>query len=378
MSDDDSSNNNVGRTLSGQPVEPLPPTWAQSSSGPRIGRIGDAPSSAGVGRSGNSRFATISGMNQGSGGPSSPGSDNEDEDEDKPPQSWFAGGERSGISVQNPDSRRAVPGGDMVRELLRRAAEAGPAPGADAVSSGNRLGAFTGGGHVLGSDDVPSSYVPDPDAQDEDSLEPAIRQITFWRDGFTVEDGELMRYDDPNNSQIIAEINAGRAPPSILDVRPGQPVELRVAKRTDEDYVPPKGTKVFAGSGHRLGAPVPDVGLSTRSGSTMMPGSFPAAGSTITVSAPREVDVIPQFEVDQSQPTTSIQVRLADGTRMVSRMNLTHTVRDIRNFINASRPENLRRPYTISTSFPNRVLEDDTATIQVAGLVNSVVIQRWA
>lgn len=76
-------------------------------------------------------------------------------------------------------------------------------------------------------------------------------------------------------------------------------------------------------------------------------------------------------------------------------MNLTHTVGDLRSFINAyvvylfayylshrtficsSRPENLTRPYTIGTTFPNRTLEDDTQTIQASGLVNSVVVQRW-
>ncbi len=39
--------------------------------------------------------------------------------------------------------------------------------------------------------------------------ESAIRHLTFWRDGFTVEDGDLMRYDDPNNAQILDEINSG-------------------------------------------------------------------------------------------------------------------------------------------------------------------------
>jgi len=58
-------------------------------------------------------------------------------------------------------------------------------------------------------------------------------------------------------------------------------------------------------------------------------------------------------------------------------MNLTHTVGDIRNFINASRPENLTRAYTIGTTFPTRVLDNDAETIQAAGLVNSVVVQRW-
>jgi UBX domain-containing protein 1 len=204
-----------------------------------------------------------------------------------------------------------------------------------------------------------------------------IRHLTFWRNGFQVEDGELMRYDDPGHARILAEINSGLAPPSILNVRSGQRVDVRVAKRTQEDYVPPKGTRTFGGAGQRLGGIVP--GDSSSGGSVSMPGSFPS-GSSATPRAFREAakpSFGTKFEVDQSQPTTSIQIRLADGTRMVARMNLTHTVGDIRNFINASRPENLSRPYAIMTTFPNRILDDESATIQGAGLVNSVVVQRW-
>lgn len=43
----------------------------------------------------------------------------------------------------------------------------------------------------------------------DEAIEPIIRHLTFWREGFTVEDGELMRYDDPNNESILAEIHAG-------------------------------------------------------------------------------------------------------------------------------------------------------------------------
>jgi UBX domain-containing protein 1 len=39
--------------------------------------------------------------------------------------------------------------------------------------------------------------------------ETAIRHLTFWRDGFSVEDGELRRYDDPAQAQILSEINSG-------------------------------------------------------------------------------------------------------------------------------------------------------------------------
>ena len=92
-----------------------------------------------------------------------------------------------------------------------------------------------------------------------------------------------------------------------------------------------------------------------------MPGAFPALGSPPAPSAPAASrtrdpeNVTPRFSVDQSKPTTSVQVRLADGTRyvwalsdgvawllivvflfrIVARMNLDHTVRDLRSFINA-------------------------------------------
>ena len=49
----------------------------------------------------------------------------------------------------------------------------------------------------------------------ESEEETAIRHLTFWRDGFTVEDGELMRYDDPANERILSEINSGYSRPSL-------------------------------------------------------------------------------------------------------------------------------------------------------------------
>lgn len=40
-----------------------------------------------------------------------------------------------------------------------------------------------------------------------------------------------------------------------------------------------------------------------------------------------------KLEVDASQPTTSIQIRLADGSRLSGRFNLTHRIADLRSFI---------------------------------------------
>ena len=103
---------------------------------------------------------------------------------------------------------------------------------------------------------------------------------------------------------------SSRAPPQILNVQVGQPVELRVARRTDEDYVPPAAGPIqaFSGTGNRLGAPVPSISGTEHP----MPGRFDEGAGP---SEPQRVTT--RFEVDQSQPTTSIQLRLADGTRSV-------------------------------------------------------------
>ena len=172
-----------------------------------------------------------------------------------------------------------------------------------------------------------------------------------------MEDGDLRRYDDPDQAQILSEINSGyglfiisifcsfsafflmmsvasRAPPSILNVLPGQPVEVRVTRRTEEDYVPTPRMG-FAGSGSRLGGVVPDTESATPFVPQVagMPGAFPSSitsAATGSVSASTSAapppasrtrdpeSVATRFSVDQTLPTTSVQVRLADGTRFES------------------------------------------------------------
>lgn len=81
--------------------------------------------------------------------------------------------------------------------------------------------------------------------------------------------------------------------------------------------------------------------------------------------------------VDQSLPSTSIQLRLADGTRLISHFNYHHTVSDIRAFIDASRPGAQQNYQLQMMGFPPKILADETQTIEQAGLANSVVIQKF-
>src|SRR3954447_4465669 len=113
---------------------------------------------------------------------------------------------------------------------------------------------------TLGSDDTPSQSIPDPNPQTTQRESPTERTMTFWRDGFSVDDGPLFRFDDPANERYLRDIRRGRAPIGLLNVEPGQETDVKVFKRMDEDYVPSKPKGPFRGGGQRLGSPTPGPG----------------------------------------------------------------------------------------------------------------------
>lgn len=113
-------------------------------------------------------------------------------------------------------------------------------------------------------------------------------------------------------------------------------------------------------------------------GRTLGSSSATESGPETTVAAPLHSAPSPLagLVVDRSLPSTSIQLRLADGTRMVAHFNHHHTIADIHSFIDASRPGGSRSYQLQTVGFPPKVLTDLTQTIEQAGLLNSVVIQK--
>jgi len=72
-----------------------------------------------------------------------------------------------------------------------------------------RSGPFQGSGHRLGDEETPSTIIADQNTPAGREMETAIRVITFWRNGFTVEDGPLLAYDNPQNAELLEQINSG-------------------------------------------------------------------------------------------------------------------------------------------------------------------------
>jgi UBX domain-containing protein 1 len=265
--------------------------------------------------------------------------------------------------VQDPNKKGKKPEHQtLVDEIMKQAAENGEKAVEFRNKAESQARAFKGTGYKLGSDEVPSEEVKTAvDNTSSDSEGEVVEcMLTFWKDGFSADDGPLMRYDDPANQAMLERIKAGAAPLSLFKVKLNQRAEIKVVHRTQEAYVPPpKVLKPFSGSGQRLGSVVPSAGA---------PAHTPAA------SAPAAPAV--QLNVDANLPSTSIQIRLADGTRMVTRLNMSHTVNDIRQFINNSRPGESARAYQLQTQFPVQTLEDNK-TLTESKLSNAVVFQKY-
>lgn len=349
--------------------------------------------------------------------------------------------------VQDPTKR-----GHSVDDIFDQARQVAVDPPPE---NSSRSKSFTGTARLLSGET--SASAPQP-------VEAITHTITFWRNGFSVNDGPLRRLDDPQNAAFLEvtqlainflsdgffigifpyfenlttvlkssiffkllldliscnlwkllilsssiellyayclftsmqSIKKSECPKELEPTDRRTSIRINLTRR-DEDYPvcllfifssalnvfylciyfyifrlfflaiyiqePEKPRHVpFRGVGRTLGSTNEAAGepIQTTTGASLITAPVPAMG----------------LVVDGSQPVTSIQLRLADGTRMVSRFNHHHTIRDVRAFIDASRPGGTRSYQLQTMGFPPKQLSDLDQTIEQAGIANSVVIQK--
>ncbi|CAH2079053.1 unnamed protein product [Thlaspi arvense] len=340
------SENSPSRSRSPSPPSRDAPYRLRSKGGASENQVADNPSGSRNTRSrqhaGNIR--TFADLNR------SP-ADGADSDSDEA-QEYYAGGEKSGMMVQDPRKAKDV---DALFEQARLSAVERPVE-----SSRSATRSFSGAGRLLSGEPV-SSSPQEQQQQQQDQPQEVMHNITFWRNGFTVDDGPLRRFNDPENAAFMESIARSECPRELEPADRKIRVHVDLVRREVDYTEPPKPKNPFQGVGRTLGA----------SGS----GSSPAA-----VEPPVQMNTAPApsrgLVVDPAAPTTSIQLRLADGTRLVSRFNNHHTIRDIRGFIDASRPGGSKEYQLLTMGFPPKQLTDLDQTIEQAGIANSVVLQK--
>ena len=121
--------------------------------------------------------------------------------------------------------------------------------------------------------------------------------------------------------------------------------------------------KPFQGSGNVLGSMAPAVAQDS-----------PASGDLGGV-ALSESDAQKKVNVDTSKPMTTLQVRLSTGGRLIAKLNESNTISDLRRYIRLVRPETPVN-FSLHTTFPNKELTDDMATLKDAGVLGAAVLMR--
>ncbi|KAG5998412.1 hypothetical protein E4U54_002190 [Claviceps lovelessii] len=334
------------RTLDGRPAP-----QAASSSGPR------AQPKSQPKRTGIATLGSLGGGGGGGGGGSHHHDDDNDDSDDSDDNdgrgNLFAGGEKSGLAVQDPKQQEAGPR-KIINDILAKAKANASRPDAtpeQAAAAGPSR--FRGTGVTLGGEGVESRSIPDPDgALPTARGDPQERLLHIWQDGFSIDDGELRRFDDPANQADLQMIRSGRAPLHLMNVQRDQPVDVKLHQHDTPYKPPPKKYKPFSGAGQRLGSPVPGAGASSTAGATAGAGAAASSSSSSATTATQE------RVIDSSQPVVTIRIQLPDGSRLPARFNTTNTVGDIYGFIRSASSEISSRSWVLATTFPNKEHRD--------------------
>ncbi|XP_062178606.1 plant UBX domain-containing protein 4-like isoform X2 [Phragmites australis] len=266
--------------------------------------------------------------------------DSEEDDEWAPPPEYYTGGEKSGMVVRD-QSKRKNNADEIFKQAKRKGAKQGPFEARRRSSSSSN---FTGTGRFLSGETVQPDALQPP--------EDIVHNIYFWRNGFTVNDGPLRSFDDPANASFLESIKNSECPIELEPADGKSKVNVNLVRKEEECPEPVERAAPFQGE-QTLMAPSDNTSN--------------AAAST-EATAPRRA-----ITVDDSLPSTSLNIRFADGNRRVARFNTSHTIGDVRSFIDATMPE--VSDYTLQAGFPPKPLDDTNKTIDEAGVANSLIIQ---
>lgn len=198
------------------------------------------------------------------------------------------------------------------------------------------------------------------------------RTLHLWRDGFSIEDGPLRRYDDPEHAMDLQMIRTGRAPLHLMEVEHGQRCDVRLQQHEEDWHQLPRIYKPFGGQGRRLGSPVPGDGNA--------PSASVQAATAPAAPAASAATTAPTADVDSSQPSVAIRFQMPDGSRLPARFNLTHTIGDLYQFARNASSETRNRAFIVQSTFPSKDYTDHSQKLEEVDAFKrgGIAVVKWA
>lgn len=171
-------------------------------------------------------------------------------------------------------------------------------------------------------------------------------KVTFWKNGFQVEDGEFRSNEDPVNQEFLQAVSRGMIPRELM--KPGVQLDVEIEDNRDSDYKEkPKPFNPFGGTSRSLGSGAPGP-------VTAPPKAAPSKPAVSNFATP-------------GQPSTKIRIQLPDQLLMLT-VNMSATVGNLRGYILQNRPDLRGRKLKLDLMYPPQSLDDDNVTIEQAKL----------
>ncbi|EFA84296.1 UBX domain-containing protein [Heterostelium album PN500] len=297
-------------------------------------------------------------------------SDHDDDDEDDKTQNYFTGGEKSGLMVQSGPKPKKSGDKGVVDDVFDSAKKQGAKPAAERKP--NKPESFDSVGYMLGNTQAGQTVQSKPPAKNPDDQTVEVK-ITFWQQGFTIDDGPLRGFDRPENREFLMDIQRGVIPRELEANAPPGGLSIVLLDNRQKDYVEPAKPRyvAFSGSGQALGSTPSSTSTTTTTSSTSSSSSSRPTTTTATTTT-----TAPTVEIDRSQPTTVIQIRMADGSRQQATFNETHTLQQLINYINAI--NNNTRPFDLLSGFPMKPIPiNPSQSLKDAGLLGALIQQKF-
>lgn len=178
--------------------------------------------------------------------------------------------------------------------------------------------------------------------------------ITLYRNGFVVNDGPFRDYTTPENVAFMGTLLKGDVPPELraMASNEGKALNVAINDKRGEDYVAPAYI-AFGGEAQTLG------------GTTEIDENSVFTHDQIS-------DTLPVL--DESAPTTTLQIRLKNGKKIRVKLNHTHKIADLLALIKSN--GGATDSFSLSSGFPPKDVCGTTLSLEEAGLIGAAVTQK--
>ncbi|SBT30489.1 ubiquitin regulatory protein, putative [Plasmodium ovale wallikeri] len=184
------------------------------------------------------------------------------------------------------------------------------------------------------------------------------RQITLYKNGFIVDNGEFRDLEIEENKKFMENIEAGILPKEFSGV--DKTLNVAIKDKSNEIYTKEKCTgenSLYKGQGIKLGS----------NNSSGM--SEEEINKLVSTCSPNN---IMKINIDENKPITILHIRLYNGKKVTQKFNYDHTVEDLFQYVHSFTPIN----FSLAFDFPLKPIERSEKTLESAQLLGTIITQK--